>query len=162
MHAFKTIVAAALLALPAFALPQDPTDGSSCSGGQVQCCNNSAPGDSDHMREVGKALNMNIDPNTMYATGCTPGSGLAGLGGAPQVLCAAWATLSAAAAAGAGFWEVLSVRSLASIVPLSASTCRNNLLLTFCISIASRVWVPIASSPVSAYCKQSGAVALFG
>ncbi|OCH87978.1 hypothetical protein OBBRIDRAFT_805672 [Obba rivulosa] len=79
MYAFKTIVAAALLALPAFALPQDPTDGP-CSGGQVQCCDTSARGDSDHMREVGKALNMNIDPNTMYATGCTPSNGLVGSG----------------------------------------------------------------------------------
>ncbi|EMD35849.1 hypothetical protein CERSUDRAFT_96074 [Gelatoporia subvermispora B] len=66
MFAFKNIAALAVLALPVLAIPQS----SPCGTAPVQCCDNVAPGNSDHMREVGKALKMNVDPDTMYGTGC--------------------------------------------------------------------------------------------
>ncbi|OCH87973.1 hypothetical protein OBBRIDRAFT_847636 [Obba rivulosa] len=68
MFAMKTVVTLALLAIPAIALPQS----SACDPAQIQCCDTAAPGSSDHMREVGKALKMEIDPEMMYGTGCAP------------------------------------------------------------------------------------------
>ncbi|EMD35896.1 hypothetical protein CERSUDRAFT_96121 [Gelatoporia subvermispora B] len=81
MFALKSIVTLALLSAPAFVLarPQDSSSGQ-CSTAQIQCCDTMASGDSDHMRAVGKALKMDIDPGKTYGTGCTAG-GMAGVGG---------------------------------------------------------------------------------
>ncbi|EMD35894.1 hypothetical protein CERSUDRAFT_84984 [Gelatoporia subvermispora B] len=87
MFALKSIIALALLSAPAFVLarPQGSSSGSGgqCSPAQIQCCDNVASGDSDHMRAVAKALNMNIDPNMTYGTGCAAG-GMPGAGGMPN------------------------------------------------------------------------------
>ncbi|OCH87980.1 hypothetical protein OBBRIDRAFT_805673 [Obba rivulosa] len=79
MYAFKAVITASLLAIPAFALPQG---GNACSSGTVQCCNTVAEGSSAHMNEVGKALKLNVDPHTTYATGCSSGGSVSAGGGA--------------------------------------------------------------------------------
>ncbi|EMD35900.1 hypothetical protein CERSUDRAFT_96125 [Gelatoporia subvermispora B] len=80
MFALKSAVAAALLAAPALVVALPQSSGSECQPAQVQCCDTMAPGDSDHMRAVGKALKMNVDESKWYGTGCSQ-SGLLGLGG---------------------------------------------------------------------------------
>ncbi|EMD35889.1 hypothetical protein CERSUDRAFT_96114 [Gelatoporia subvermispora B] len=73
MYALKSLVAFTLLVVPALAVPQG-----GCSPAQIQCCDNSAPGNSDQMHEVGKALKLNIDPSETYGIGCTPGGTVGG------------------------------------------------------------------------------------
>jgi len=72
MLALKLILTAALLAVSSVALPQDSSSESSdqCNDAPLVCCEETAPGNSTYMRQVGSALKMEVDPEKMYATGC--------------------------------------------------------------------------------------------